>query len=74
MLLSGAGASGFPTQLWTLARIAKRINREFGHAFSTIHLWQVVRELGRSRRRPIGRAAERDGAAILEGKAKRWPA
>src|SRR5690242_2961711 len=32
MLVAGALASGFPTEVWTLARIAKLIEREFGHA------------------------------------------
>jgi transposase len=74
MLLSGAVSQGFPTELWTLARIAKLIKREFGHAFSTVHVWRIVRGLGFSSQRPTGRAIERDEAAIIEWKAKRWPA
>lgn len=74
MLLGGAINHGFPTELWTLARIAKLIKREFGHDFSTVHVWRIVRELGFSSQRPTGRAIERDEAAILEWKTKRWPA
>ena len=74
MLLGGAIGQGFTTELWTLARIAQLIKREFGHEFSSVHVWRIVRELGFSNQRPTGRALERDEAAILEWKTKRWPA
>lgn len=74
MLIAGAVANGFGTELWTLARIAKLIKREFGHTFSTVHVWRVIRELGFSSQRPTGRALQRDEAAILTWKTKRWPA
>jgi transposase len=74
LLVAGAMANGFPTELWTLARIGKLIEREFGHSFSTAHVWRVVRELGFSSQRPTGRAAQRDEEAILAWKTKRWPA
>jgi hypothetical protein len=74
MLVAGAVANGFATELWTLARIGKLIKREFGHAFSTVHVWRIVRELGFSSQRPTGRALQRDEAAILAWKTQRWPA
>ena len=74
MLVAGALANGFPTELWTLARIGKLIKREFGHAFSSVHVWRVIRALGFSSQRPTGRAIQRDEAAILSWKTKRWPA
>jgi len=74
MLVAGALANGFPTELWTLARIAKLIERDFGHAFSTVHVWRMIRELGFSNQRPTGRALQRDEEAILAWKTKRWPA
>lgn len=74
MLLGGAINQGFPTELWTLARIAKLIKREFGHDFSTVHVWRILRAMGFSSQRPTGRAIERDEAAIREWKTKRWPA
>ena len=73
LLLTGALANGFPTELWTLARIAKLIEREFGHAFSTVRVWQLMRELNFSSQRPTGRALQRDEEAILAWKTKRWP-
>ena len=74
LLVAGAVVNGFPTELWTLARIGKLIKREFGHAFSTVHIWRVIRALGFSSQRPSGRAIQRDEAAILSWKTKRWPA
>jgi transposase len=73
MIAAGAVANGFATELWTLVRIARLIKREFGHAFSTVHVWRIIRELGLSSQRPSGRALQRDEVAILSWKTKRWP-
>jgi transposase len=72
-LLSGAVAAGFPTELWTLKRVAELIKREFGRQYSTVHVWRLLRQLGFSSQRPVGRAVQRDEAAILTWKTKRWP-
>lgn len=64
LLVAGALADGFPTELWTLARIGRLIEREFGHTFSTVHVWRVIRELGFSSQRPTGRAVQRDVVAV----------
>lgn len=68
MLVAGAWANGFPTEVWTLARITQLIEREFGHAFSTVHVWRMIRDLGFSSQRPTGRALQRDEEAILAWK------
>ncbi len=73
-LTEGAVSAGFPTELWTLRRVAALIEREFDRLYSTVHVWRLLRELGFSNQRPIGRAIERDEEAIAEWKAKRWPA
>jgi transposase len=74
LLLQGAMANGFATEVWTLARVAKLIEREFGHAFSVSYVWAVLREMGFSSQRPVGRATQRDEQAIRQWKTKRWPA
>lgn len=74
LLIDGALSAGFPTELWTLKRVAALIEREFSRSYSTVHVWRLLRELGFSNQRPIGRAVERDEDAIAEWKAKRWPA
>lgn len=73
-LLDGAVLNGFPNELWTLARIAKLIEREFGLSYSTVHVWRVLREMGFSNQRPAGRATQRDEEAIRPWRQKRWPA
>lgn len=73
LLLQGAMANGFLTELWTLARVATLIEREFGRAFSISYVWRLLRDLGFSSQRPVGRAAQRNEQGILEWKAKRWP-
>ena len=73
LLLAGAISGGFPTELWTLPRVAQLIEREFGRAYSTVHVWRLLKQLGFSSQRPVGRAVQRDEAAILEWKTKRWP-
>ena len=73
-LLAGAVANDFPTELWTLARVAKWIERAFGVTYSTVHVWRILREMGFSSQRPAGRAIQRDEAAIRQWREKRWPA
>lgn len=72
-LIAGAVANGFPTELWTLARVAMLIKKEFGPSYSTVHVWRLLRQLGFSSQRPTGRAAQRDEQAIGRWKARRWP-
>jgi transposase len=73
-LLAGALANDFSTELWTLARVAKLIEREFAVTYSTVNVWRILREMGFSSQRPTGRAIQRDEAAIRQWRAKRWPA
>jgi putative transposase len=72
-LLAGAVANDFATELWTLARIAKLIERKFGISYSTVHVWRLLRDMGFSSQRPSARAIQRDEQAIAQWKAKRWP-
>ena len=72
MIVAGATANGFPTELWTLARVAMLIKKEFGLSYSTVHVWRLLRQMGFSSQRPTGRAAQRDEQA-MGAKARRWP-
>jgi transposase len=74
LLVDGAVAAGFATELWTLRRVVALIEKELGRSYSTVHAWRLLKSLGFSNQRPVGRAVERDEAAIAEWKAKRWPA
>lgn len=73
LLLQGAVANGFATELWTLQRIVGVIEREFGVTYCKTNVWLLLNALGFSCQRPTGRAIQRDEKAILEWKQKRWP-
>jgi transposase len=72
LLLRGAGAWGFETDLWTTRRIATVIQREFRVRLHRAHVGRVLTALGWSCQKPERRALERDEAAIARWKRYRW--
>jgi transposase len=73
-LLQGARAHGFPTELWTLKRIAAVIQVHFGVRYHPSHVWKVLRGLGWSCQVPERRAIQRDERAIAHWQRSTWPA
>lgn len=74
ILIEGPRAHGFSTELWTLSRIKKVIEREFGESFHIGHLWRIVRDLGFSSQKPERRAREQDVEAVEKFRQETWPA
>jgi transposase len=73
-LLKGARANGFPTDLWTVARVAEVIEAVTGIAYSESGVWRILRQrMNWSRQRPARRALERDDEAIVRWMKKDWP-
>lgn len=73
-LVKGPRANGFPTEMWTLARVAEVIEQVSGVRYSQTQTWTVLRErLGWSRQRPARRAIERNDEAIATWVKKDWP-
>jgi len=72
-LLKGPLAHGFPTDLWTLKRIAIVIESITGVAYHVGHVWKILRSMEWSLQRPARRAAERDEEAIARWVKTRWP-
>jgi len=66
-LEKGPKANGYPTELWTLVRIAEVIEKVTGVKYHPGHVWRVLRQMGSSRQRPARRAMERDDEAIEQG-------
>ncbi len=65
LLLQGAKAHGWRTELWTAARVADLIERHFGIASHPEHARKVLRrKLGWTSQKPQRRAKERDEVAI----------
>src|SRR5262249_17793448 len=52
VLLRGAMAHGYQTELWTTARIAEVIRREFGVQYHRDHVGRVMASLGWSHQKP----------------------
>ena len=73
LLLKGATAHGYATDLWTLPRVAAVIARTFGVTYHPAHVWKILRGEGWSCQKPERRARERDEAAIQRWRAERWP-
>ncbi len=73
LLKEGALSAGFPTELWTLPRIAQLIEAKFAVKMVASSVWRLLGRLGWSVQRPTGQARERDDRAVRKWKAKRWP-
>ncbi|MEW6683733.1 MAG: winged helix-turn-helix domain-containing protein [Nitrospirota bacterium] len=73
LLLQGAMAHGFRTELWTTQRIADLIGRVFRIRYHRDHVGRLLHRLGWSAQKPERRALERDEAAIARWKQTRWP-
>ncbi|KRB81006.1 hypothetical protein ASE07_24630 [Noviherbaspirillum sp. Root189] len=73
MLLRGAQANGFDTDVWTLRRIAQLIESEFGISYCKTSVWLVLRAMGFSSQCPTGRAGQRNEQAIQQWRLQRWP-
>jgi transposase len=74
LLLRGPESLGYETPLWNCPRVAHLIEQEFGVAYHEGHVWKILVGLGWSPQRPVGRARERNEAAIRTWKRKTWPA
>jgi len=72
-LKRGPGALGYETGLWSGWRVADLIEQECGVRYTNVHVWRILRELGWSCQRPVGRALERNEKAIRRWKRVRWP-
>jgi len=72
LLAHGAGAAGYSTQLWTLPRIAKLIEKHFGILYHPGHVWRVMLGLKWTWQKPERRAIQRDEKAIAHWKKHEW--
>jgi len=73
LLLKGPLVQGYSTNLWTTARIAELIDREFKVTYHRDHVGRLMHSLKWSHQKPKRRAVERDEAAIEDWKRKDWP-
>jgi transposase len=72
-LKRGPQALGYGTDLWTSGRVAHLIEAKCGARYHPSQAWRILRQLGWSCQRPVGRALERDEAKIRHWNKRRWP-
>jgi transposase len=72
-LKRGPEALGYETSLWTALRVAHLIEQDCGVKYHPVQAWRILRQLGWSCQRPVGRALERDEDKIRRWKQQRWP-
>ena len=70
--LKGLLAHGYNTNVWTTARIAEAITREFGVSYHRDHARRLMHSLNRSHQKPEKRAVERDAVASCQRGARAW--
>jgi len=73
VLLKGAQAAGFLTDLWTCPRVAALIEARFGVRYHVDHIGRLLRGLGWSPQKPARRAMERDERSIQQWLKHQWP-
>ncbi len=73
LLVQGPEQLGYETPLWTCARVGHLIEKQFEIEYHPGHVWKILRSLNWSPQRPVGRALERNEAAIARWKKKDWP-
>lgn len=74
VLLEGAMASGYATQLWTTARVAEVIWKRFRVRYHRDHVGRLLHSLGWSPQKPQKKALERNQAEIRRFLRRDWPA
>lgn len=73
LLLEGPQAHGFPTELWTLRRVADLIERNFGVSYHISQVSRILHSMGWSRQKPQRQARERDQQQVDAWRTQVWP-
>lgn len=73
ILLAGPIKYGYPTELWTLSRVAEVVRKEFRITFTEVWIWHIIRNLGFTPQKPQMKAKERNEQSIAEWKEKKLP-
>ena len=73
LLLKGALAQGYTTDLWTTSRIAALIRKTFRVHYHPDHVGRLLHQLEWTHQKPETRALERDEAAIAHWTRVAWP-
>jgi transposase len=74
LLAHGAPAFGFLGDVWTRARVAAVIKREFGVTYHPDHVGRLLKAIGWTVQKPTERATQRDEEEIAAWREQTWPA
>jgi len=72
ILLKGPLQAGYPTDLWTLRRVAEVIEQHFQVHYHPGHVWKLLVGMGWSCQKPEGRSIQRDELTIEHWKRYQW--
>ena len=73
LLVEGARAAGYNSDLWTCRRVTALIEQRFGVSYHFNHVGRLLHALGFSPQKPLRRARERDEEAIERWRRVDWP-
>lgn len=73
LLAQGAESFGFQGAVWTCARVAKVIEREFGVHYHPAHVSRILDEMGWTPQKPRLRAKQRKEQEVSQWWQMRWP-
>lgn len=74
ILLAGPVRAGYRNDLWTCARVAEVIERQFGIKYHQSHVWKILRGSGFSCQKPEQYAREQDDDEVRHWRRYQWPA
>jgi transposase len=72
VLIQGARAAGYATNLWTCPRIRRILHKQFGVNYHVDYLPRLLKALGFSCQKPESSAIERDEKAIRQWMGRDW--
>ena len=72
LLAQGAEAHGFRGEVWTRVRVGEVIKREFGLAYTSEHVGNLLKKIGWSRQKPLKRSSQRNEGAIEQWRNQNW--
>jgi transposase len=73
LLSKGPRAHGYHTELWTFARVAAVIEKEYGVHYDPSQVYRILKDLGWSSQKPERRAREHNEQAIEQWRGQEWP-
>ena len=73
ILLKGAQAAGFSSDLWTGKRVAQVIRKRFNVDYHPHHVLKLLRQLALTPQKPQRRARQQDPDALERWRSVEWP-